>query len=140
MSEKDWDASVAKAEERVRRAAQIADQRPVSQPEAVTRFVFSEGDQLQDEGGLWNSGYEPPRVSDIAKPEGARINMITAIRRVLDNELAVNPRVLIFGEDVGPKGGVHGVTLGLQERYGEGRVFDTSLSESAALSAWRSLG
>ena len=133
MSEKDWDASVAKAEERVRRAAQIADQRPVSQPEAVTRFVFSEGDQLQDEGGLWNSGYEPPRVSDIAKPEGARINMITAIRRVLDNELAVNPRVLIFGEDVGPKGGVHGVTLGLQERYGEGRVFDTSLSEEGII-------
>ena len=36
--------------------------------------------------------------------------MITAIRRTLDHELAVNPRVLIFGEDVGPKGGVHGVT------------------------------
>ena len=133
MSEKDWDATQNKAEERVRRAAQIADQRPVSQPEDVTRFVFSEGDKLQDEGGLWNSGYEPPRVSDVAKPEGARINMITAIRRVLDNELAVNPRVLIFGEDVGPKGGVHGVTLGLQEKYGEGRVFDTSLSEEGII-------
>ncbi len=133
MSEKDWDAAQSKAEERVRRAAQIADQRPVSQPEDVTRFVFSEGDALQDEGGLWNSGYAAPRVSDVAKPEGARINMITAIRRVLDNELAVNPRVLIFGEDVGPKGGVHGVTLGLQEKYGEGRVFDTSLSEEGII-------
>lgn len=133
MSEKDWDAAFGKAEERVRRAAQIADQRPVSQPEDVTRFVFSESDVLQDEGGLWNSGYAAPRVSDVAKPEGARINMITAIRRVLDNELAVNPRVLIFGEDVGPKGGVHGVTLGLQEKYGEGRVFDTSLSEEGII-------
>lgn len=133
MSEKDWDAAQAKAEERVRRAAQIADQRPVSKPEDVTRFVFSENGALQDEGGLWNGGYEPPRMSDAAKPEGARINMITAIRRTLDNELAVNPRVLIFGEDVGPKGGVHGVTLGLQEKYGEGRVFDTSLSEEGII-------
>lgn len=133
MSDKDWDAAQNRAEERVRRAAQIADQRPVSQPEDVTRFVFSEGDTLQDEGGLWNSSYAAPRVNDVAKPEGARINMITAIRRVLDHELAVNPRVLIFGEDVGPKGGVHGVTLGLQEKYGEGRVFDTSLSEEGII-------
>ena len=133
MSEKDWDTAQTKAEERVRRAAQIADQRPVSAPEDVTRFVFSENGALQDEGGIWNGGYEPPRMSGVAKPEGARINMITAIRRVLDNELAVNPRVLIFGEDVGPKGGVHGVTLGLQEKYGEGRVFDTSLSEEGII-------
>ncbi len=51
MSEKDWDAAQAKAEENVRRAAQIADQRPVSEPSQVTRFVFSEDDALQDEGG-----------------------------------------------------------------------------------------
>ena len=36
--------------------------------------------------------------------EGARINMVTAIRRTLEHELAVNPRVLVFGEDVGPQG------------------------------------
>ena len=59
--------------------------------------------------------------------------MITAIRRTLDHELAVNPRVLVFGEDVGPKGGVHGVTLGLQEKYGAERVFDTSLSEEGII-------
>jgi 2-oxoisovalerate dehydrogenase E1 component len=55
--------------------------------------------------------------------------MATAIRRTLDHELTVNPRVVLFGEDVGPKGGVHGVTLGLQEKHGPERVFDTSLSE-----------
>ncbi len=44
--------------------------------------------------------------------------MVTAIRRVLDQELEANPRVLVFGEDVGPKGGVHAVTLGLQEKFG----------------------
>ncbi|MEZ6022827.1 MAG: transketolase C-terminal domain-containing protein [Hyphomonadaceae bacterium] len=133
MSEAEWDAAQTQAEERVRRAAQIADQRPVSEAANVTRFVFSESDALQEEGGLWNSGYDAPRMSDVAKPEGARINMITAIRRTLDHELAMNPRVLVFGEDVGPKGGVHGVTLGLQEKYGEGRVFDTSLSEEGII-------
>ncbi|PZO55390.1 MAG: pyruvate dehydrogenase [Alphaproteobacteria bacterium] len=133
MNEKDWAALEEQAKERVARAAQIADQRPVSDPTLVTRFVFSEDGALQDEGGLWNTGYAAPRASDTPKPEGARINMITAIRRTLDHELAVNPRVLIFGEDVGPKGGVHGVTLGLQEKYGEGRVFDTSLSEEGII-------
>ena len=133
MSEKDWDAAQAKAEENVRRAVQIADQRPVSEPSQVTRFVFSEDGVLQDEGGILNAGYSAPRVSAEPKPDGARINMITAIRRVLDNELAVNPRVLVFGEDVGPKGGVHGVTLGLQEKYGVERVFDTSLSEEGII-------
>jgi len=133
MSEAEWDASQSTIEERVRRAAQIADQRPVSDASQVTRFVFSEDAVLQDEGGLWNSGYEAPRVSDEPKPEGARINMITAIRRTLDHELAANPRVLVFGEDVGPKGGVHGVTLGLQEKYGVERVFDTSLSEEGII-------
>ena len=63
------------------------------------------------------------------QPEGQRINMVTAIRRVLDQELAANPRVLVFGEDVGPKGGVHAVTLGLQDKFGVDRVFDTSLNE-----------
>lgn len=133
MSEKDWDAAEASAEENVRRAVQIADQRPVSEPSQVTRFVFSEDGAVQDEGGMQNAGYAAPRVSDEPKPEGARINMITAIRRVLDHELAVNPRVLVFGEDVGPKGGVHGVTLGLQEKYGVERVFDTSLSEEGII-------
>ena len=55
--------------------------------------------------------------------------MVEAIRRTLGHELAVNPRMLVFGEDVGRKGGVHAATLGLQERFGVERVFDTSLSE-----------
>ena len=97
---------------------------------------------MQQVGGLWNSGYEPPPSTDEPAGAGQRINMVTAIRRVLDQELEANPRVLVFGEDVGPKGGVHAVTLGLQEKFGRERVFDTSRStrraSSAARSAWRS--
>jgi 2-oxoisovalerate dehydrogenase E1 component len=39
----------------------------------------------------------------------------------------------VFGEDVGPKGGVHGATLGLEAKFGNSRVFDTSLSEEGII-------
>jgi len=112
----------------VQAAVAEAESRGVSLPEEVTSQVFYEG-QLQQVGGLWNSGYEPPSSTDQPTGSGQRINMVTAIRRVLDQELETNPRVLLFGEDVGPKGGVHAVTLGLQEKFGRDRVFDTSLNE-----------
>jgi 2-oxoisovalerate dehydrogenase E1 component len=112
----------------VEAAVAEAEGRGVSAPEEVMSNVFYEG-AMQQVGGLWNSGYAPPPSSNGPTPSGQRINMVTAIRRVLDQELATNPRVLVFGEDVGPKGGVHAVTLGLQERFGRERVFDTSLNE-----------
>ena len=42
--------------------------------------------------------------------------MLTAIRRTLEHELKINPGMVVFGEDVGPKGGVHAATMGLQAR------------------------
>ena len=114
-----WQVEAARAE---------AEARGVSSPEAVTANVFYQG-ELQQVGGLWNSGYTAPGASDEPAPAGQRINMVTAIRRVLDQELEANPRVAVFGEDVGPKGGVHAVTLGLQDKFGRERVFDTSLNE-----------
>ncbi|MCP4276954.1 MAG: pyruvate dehydrogenase, partial [Gammaproteobacteria bacterium] len=74
----------------------------------------------------------------LAKPEGPRINMLKAIRQVLDHELTINPRMLMFGEDVGAKGGVHAASLGLFQKFGDHRVFDTSLSEEGIIG--RSVG
>jgi 2-oxoisovalerate dehydrogenase E1 component len=128
MGEAEWDAVAAEAQAAVETARAAAEQRPVAEPESVLRHVFSEAEP-QVMGGLRAAGITPPAGSDVPKPEGARINMVTAIRRTLEHELAVNPRVLLFGEDIGPKGGVHAVTLGLQEKFGASRVFDTSLSE-----------
>jgi 2-oxoisovalerate dehydrogenase E1 component len=45
----------------------------------------------------------------------------------------LNQRILVFGEDVGVKGGVHGATQGMQSRFGEDRVFDTSLNEDGII-------
>jgi len=103
-----------------------AEARGISSPDKVTSQVFFEG-ELQQVGG--RAGLSLDGTTDEPTPEGQRINMVTAIRRVLDQELQSNPRVLVFGEDVGPKGGVHAVTLGLQEKFGRDRVFDTSLNE-----------
>jgi 2-oxoisovalerate dehydrogenase E1 component len=128
VSDEQWSDLERETAWQVQAALAEAEARGVSAPEKVTSNVFYEG-EMQQVGGLWNSGYAPPPATDEPKPEGQRINMVTAIRRVLDQELEANPRVLVFGEDVGPKGGVHAVTLGLQEKFGVARVFDTSLNE-----------
>ncbi|HET8612141.1 MAG TPA: transketolase C-terminal domain-containing protein, partial [Sphingomonas sp.] len=128
FSDEEWEAIEAKASEDAEAARERAEARPVADPESVPRNLFFEG-EMQAEGGQWTHGYAPPLSTDQPRPEGQRINMVTAIRRTLEQELASNPSVLLFGEDIGPKGGVHAVTLGLQEKFGEVRVFDTSLSE-----------
>ncbi|AWB44844.1 alpha-ketoacid dehydrogenase subunit beta [Paenibacillus sp. CAA11] len=61
----------------------------------------------------------------------AQMNMKEAIRDAMRVELNRDPNVMIFGEDVGHVGGVFRVTEGLQKEFGEERVFDTPLAESA---------
>jgi 2-oxoisovalerate dehydrogenase E1 component len=132
MDEAEWDRIGAEAQAEVDRARVAAEARPVAEPASVMRHVFFEG-ELQQEGGQWRHGYTPPASHDEARPEGPRITMAAAIRRTLDQELTANPRMLVFGEDIGAKGGVHGVTQGLQEKHGTARVFDTSLSEEGII-------
>ena len=112
--------------------------RPDPPPSEVSRYVRTEtrADGMPDVqlvGGLAPAGHKFPSTTTEAQPEPARINLLTAIRRTLEHELKVNPRMLIFGEDVGPKGGVHAATMGLQAAFGEQRVFDTSLSEEGII-------
>lgn len=60
----------------------------------------------------------------------AQMTMIQAITDAMRVELARDPNVLVFGEDVGHVGGVFRATEGLQKEFGEERVFDTPLAES----------
>ncbi|MGD0143877.1 MAG: transketolase C-terminal domain-containing protein [Rhizomicrobium sp.] len=128
----EWDHIATDALRAVEEARVEADARPVADLSRTAKNVFFE-DEMQERGGLWNADYRAPIASESPKPEGQRINMVTALRRTLEHELTHNPRVLVFGEDVGPKGGVHAVTLGLQEKFGKDRVFDTSLSEEGII-------
>src|SRR5690625_887198 len=61
----------------------------------------------------------------------AEMTMIQAIKDAMHTELKNDKNVLVFGEDVGLNGGVFRATEGLQAEFGEDRVFDTPLAESA---------
>lgn len=63
----------------------------------------------------------------------AKLTMVKAITDAMDEELARDDKVLVFGEDVGKNGGVFRATDGLQEKHGEDRVFDTPLAESGII-------
>lgn len=117
FSEDDWERLERNADETVEAAAQVALSRPDPDASRVLNYLFAE---------------DRTEVSSPV-PEPARTNMLDAIRRTLQHELRINPKVLVFGEDVGPKGGVHAATLGLQKEFGSARVFDTSLSEEGII-------
>jgi 2-oxoisovalerate dehydrogenase E1 component len=143
MGEDEWKALESEAERDVAAGLEGALARPDPAPEGATKYVFLEtkadgSPELQEFGGRATGGITPPVGTETPSPEPARINMLTAIRRTLEHELRINPGVMIFGEDVGPKGGVHAATMGLHDEFGEARVFDTSLSEEGIIG--RSVG
>ncbi|MBQ0756222.1 MAG: pyruvate dehydrogenase, partial [Amphritea sp.] len=123
---------------KIQESVERAKERKQPDPKNLTKFVYAEDGLAQLRGGLAADGHTFPTQSIESKPEGPRLNMLTAIRKTLDYELETNPKVVVFGEDVGPKGGVHGATLGLNDKFGDSRVFDTSLSEEGIIG--RSIG
>jgi 2-oxoisovalerate dehydrogenase E1 component beta subunit len=70
----------------------------------------------------------------------ARMNMIQALNSAMGVMLDRDPDVVIFGEDVGYFGGVFRCTSGLQEKYGDDRVFDTPIAEGGIVSVAIGMG
>ncbi len=121
------------AERELEEALEVARVLPTPDPATATDYLFYEG-QAQKVGGLTPElgPRKEPRPKDPIS-SGPRVNFIDTVRSVMENELRSNPRALVFGEDVGAKGGVHGATMDLQTKYGEERAFDTSLSEEGII-------
>jgi 2-oxoisovalerate dehydrogenase E1 component len=118
----EWDDLAAEIEREVRAAADRALAQPAGNKTRIQEHVFS--------------GVDQP-ITESLEPS-IRMNLQDAVRKTLEVELASNDKLMIFGEDVGAKGGVHGATVDLQVKFGEARVFDTSLSEEGIIG--RSVG
>ena len=61
------------------------------------------------------------------------LNLVEAVTNALDVAMEKDKNVVVFGEDVGVEGGVFRATKGLQEKYGDQRVFDSILAESSII-------
>ena len=138
ISEARWEEIATQVQKDVSSGLEQALARPQPDTHSIKRFVFTEHDSngaalVQQCGGLLESGHKFPATSTTPKLEPTRINLVTAVRRTLEHELKTNPKLIVFGEDVGAKGGVHAATMGLQESFGSKRVFDTSLSEEGII-------
>ncbi len=136
MSDAQWHDLEAEVNGDVDAALQAARARPLPDPSRVQRWVYDEGTDAgaaPASGGLPDTVIEALPSTETARDDGDVIRLAEGVRRTLRVELERNPRTLVFGEDVGVKGGVHLVTEGLQRQFGVERVFDTSLSEEGII-------
>jgi 2-oxoisovalerate dehydrogenase E1 component len=130
-SDADLQAIAADVDREVNEAADRALQAAKPPKSTATRWVYSAGvDPCSD-------AFATP-----AQPTGKPDTMVAAINRTLHDEMARDPRMVVFGEDVADatraavlaevagKGGVFKVTHGLQRTFGGVRVFNTPLAEA----------
>jgi 2-oxoisovalerate dehydrogenase E1 component len=135
MSAEEWTALEAEVAADVAEALAAARSRPLPDPAGIAQHLYADdsADVAEPLGGLSRAERAALGGTDQPAEDGDLLRFAEAIRRTLRRELEVNPKVVVFGEDVGRKGGVHLVTEGLQKQFGNARVFDTSLSEEGII-------
>lgn len=138
LSETEWSNLETEVEAEVASAAEAAVESHYPNTKQAHRFVFYEKNYPQTVGGVLAEIGEKEfakkfNSTTTPQPTGARINLIEAVRKTLTSEMQINEKILVFGEDVGAKGGVHGATVDMQHNFGSSRVFDTSLNEEGII-------
>lgn len=125
----------ASTESSVERA--VASFRSVQPPDPadVFRFVYdrptaSLAEQWEKEAGGKPSAVEEGQPESRIQRGKPGVNIRNAVNMALKQEMERESRIVLYGEDVGRNGGVFQVTRGLQEEFGQDRVFDTPLSEA----------
>jgi 2-oxoisovalerate dehydrogenase E1 component len=136
LTEQEWMDLEHEVARDVDAALQAARARPAPDPATVKRFIYAEPSRDGDVtafGGLTERERDTLGGTSTLVENGEMVRFAEGVRRTLASELQANPKLVVFGEDVGRKGGVHLVTEGLQKRFGVERVFDTSLSEEGII-------
>ncbi len=131
----DWAAVEAEAEAEVAAARDRAAAQAEGRPDDAHAFVFSDAAHPQTVGGTRpeGAGLSVDFGARPNPPEPVRLNLVDTVRMTLEAEMRATQRVLVFGEDVGAKGGVHGATRDMQLRFGADRVSDTALCEEGII-------
>jgi len=135
LSAQEWSELETEVARDVEKALTAARARRKPDPARIAEYRYADdtADSPEAFGGLRRAERLGLPSTDVAADDGAPLRFAEAVRRTLQHELSVNPKVVVFGEDVGKKGGVHLVTEGLQKQFGADRVFDTSLSEEGII-------
>jgi pyruvate/2-oxoglutarate/acetoin dehydrogenase E1 component/TPP-dependent pyruvate/acetoin dehydrogenase alpha subunit len=88
-------------------------------------------------GNLYNEGPKSTlhvkEVKAIIEPGAPAVNGFEVLNKYFDALFAANPKVVAFGEDLGHIGDVNQGFMGLQAKYGEGRIFDTGIREATII-------
>jgi 2-oxoisovalerate dehydrogenase E1 component len=133
LSNADWERLESEVRALVQDGFRRACARLDPSPDTVTHFVFGDREEVAHRPPL-QPAVTVTRTLDEGRTNeedgaGHVITLREALRSTLAQELRLNPRVVVFGQDVGRMGGVFSVTRGLQAAFGPERVFDTNLSE-----------
>ncbi|MCC6363197.1 MAG: dehydrogenase [Bryobacterales bacterium] len=116
-TEAELDAMDAGIREEVRNASEEAERAPWPPAEAAATHVYAAGRRAR---------IPDPEVVSSARPP---ISLAAATLEALDHEMERNPRIFVFGEGIGARGGNFGTTAGLFAKYGAARLRDTPISE-----------
>ncbi len=117
-AETELNAIDAQILEQVTAASQAAENAPWPEASAATTHVHAEA-----------SGVRNREVGDSRRAGGREISFVAATVEALDHEMAHNPRIFVFGEGIGVRGGNFGTTAGLYAKYGADRLCDTPICE-----------
>lgn len=110
-------------EEEAKKELAAAHRKALTAPEPTPESIFDH---------VIPAPYEPQKYKEgIHWQEGEKTNMVTAINETLKTEFRRNPDTFLWGQDVAnkDKGGVFNVTKGMQQEFGEGRVFNAPIAE-----------
>ena len=137
LTEKEWKKLEADVAKDVAAGLHGARERAAPVAHGIKRFVYAETSREPGDaeamGGLSAVEIAALGGSDTPAEEGDMYDSpMRCAARCAPNSSAI-PKLVVFGEDVGVKGGVHLVTEGLQKTFGRERVFDTSLSEEGII-------